>query len=408
VVEAPGTATEARVVAARALLAAAGELSFPRFAGGPGEKQAAALVARRLRDAGLTVRLEGFRASRVALGRLRLLLQGAVAVAAAVFAALAAVGAPGAWLLGAATLGGAALSGRWRRGIEPAFVAEPAIDSVNVTARRPGRVSGAGEAAPARHARTVVLLAHLDSKSSRYATFWTASAAIAMIAWLVVATTASASSAASGGVLPPAVAAIGVVVAAGLLLVSWNPPGDESPGAMDNASGLAVLLDLAATLPRDPRLDGLDLVFLATGAEELGLVGATRWIAAHGPELDRARTVFVNVDSVGVGNVLLAVDVRGTLPDGRSWARALRVAADRAAVRVRRLPFLPGVGVDSMPIGARGFATVSILGDVLGAAARRIHSRRDGIEHLSGEGLHAAARLVEELVVEMARGGTAA
>jgi hypothetical protein len=248
----------------------------------------------------------------------------------------------------------------------------------------------------------VVLLAHLDSKSTRFPTFWPASISIAALVWLIAATAVTAfASLRPETPFPRALAAAGWALAVALLVVAWNPAGNDSPGAMDNASGLAVLLALAEGLPRDETLRGVNLTFLATGAEEIGLAGAMRWIQRHEGELDRARTVFVNVDSVGVGKDLLALDVRGRVGDGRSMRAVLGDAARATNTRLRVLPFLLGVGVDTMPIGARGYATASILGEVLGAASRRIHSARDTIEPLGEAGLAAALTLCAQVVREV-------
>jgi Zn-dependent M28 family amino/carboxypeptidase len=175
---------------------------------------------------------------------------------------------------------------------------------------------------------------------------------------------------------------------------------------MDNASGLAVLLEAAERLPREPALDGVDLVFLATGAEEIGLAGALRWIARHEAALDRRRTVFLNVDSVGVGRGLLALNVAGRAPDGRPVRDVIRAAAAATGVRLRRLPFLPGVGVDSMPMAARGYATVTLLGEVLGGGSRRIHTANDTLAHLGEAALAAAGELVVGIAREIGGKGS--
>lgn len=374
------------------------ELAFPRFAGTAGERRAADLVAARFAAAGLEVAREDFRASRTALPRFRHVVQGGLAGGTALFAGLLVAGASVAWLAGAATIAWALVAGKWRRSIEPAFDTGTLVASANVVGRRASRATPA----PPR----LVFLAHLDTKSTRVPTFWTAAISIAALGWLAAATIASAVMESRQAAVPFAVPLVGLLLASALLVATNNPMGDESPGAMDNASGLAVLLELAGTLPNDPSLERVDLTFLATGAEELGLCGAMRWIQAHEAELDRARTVFVNVDSVGVGRRLLAVDVHGRAPDGRPMQGVVTDVARSERVPLGRVPFLPGVGVDTMPIGARGFATVSILGEVLGAAARRIHSRRDTLDHVSEEGLRTAVRFLEGLAREIARCGS--
>lgn len=68
------------------------------------------------------------------------------------------------------------------------------------------------------------------------------------------------------------------------------------PGADDNASGTAVLLGLArATATRDYQRT---LVFVATGAEEAGLIGMGAYIRAPLWPLEQTRVV-VNFDMVG-------------------------------------------------------------------------------------------------------------
>lgn len=383
------------------LLADVERLAFPRFPGTEGERRAADLVAARMAAAGLHVVREPFRASRTALARLRLLLSGTVAAGVVVFAFLARRGVAEAWIVGVAVLAVAASSSRWRRSIERAFDVGPPLVSENVVGRRP--VGPSSHAAP-----HVVFLAHYDSKSSRYPTFYPAAVILATLGWLVAATAIAGLSALGLTSFPTPLAAIGWTLAGALLILAWNPSGNESPGAMDNASGLAVLLALVETMPRDPSLAHAELTFLATGAEELGLVGALRWIERHETELHPRRTVFLNVDSVGVGEGLLAIDVRGIAPDGRPMKRVVREAARKLGVRLRVLRFVPGAGVDTMPIGIRGFATASILGEVIGAPAWRIHSARDTLEPLREAGLEAALRLCAQVARDTAGVGAAA
>src|SRR5690606_5802955 len=67
-----------------------------------------------------------------------------------------------------------------------------------------------------------------------------------------------------------------------LLVAHWDhfgicaePPAEDiiCNGAIDNASGVAALTEIARRLAKGPRLDR-DVYFLATTAEELGLLGA--------------------------------------------------------------------------------------------------------------------------------------
>jgi acetylornithine deacetylase/succinyl-diaminopimelate desuccinylase-like protein len=73
------------------------------------------------------------------------------------------------------------------------------------------------------------------------------------------------------------------------------------PGAADNASGVATVLRLAERYGDD--LDHFDVWVLLPGAEEGLLLGMRAWMRKHRRELDRARTIFLNVDMVGTGTV---------------------------------------------------------------------------------------------------------
>jgi hypothetical protein len=299
-------------------------------------------------------------------------------------------------LISLALVVSARFAGGWPRWIETGFDRGPMLASENVVARR---------AAPGDAPLRFVVLAHLDSKSARWPTIVPVS--IILVSLLVILTLGVWSLLAGlRGVQPPPVwlsLPLALAVAGGLLLMTRNRSGNESPGAMDNASGVAVLLEAARTLPADPALDQAELVFLATGAEEIGLAGAVHWLRAHAARLEKARTVFVNVDSVGFGRELLALAPRGFAPGGRSMKSVVRAAGRAAGVPVRRLAVLPGVGVDTMPIAARGFACVTLLGRVIGRAAARVHSARDVVGHLAEGGLQDAADVVREIARDVMR-----
>jgi hypothetical protein len=92
-----------------------------------------------------------------------------------------------------------------------------------------------------------------------------------------------------------------------LLLAHWDhfgtcaaPPAPDliCNGAVDNASGLAVLTELAKRLAAGPRLDR-DVYFLATTAEEWGLLGAQAFAENPPVPLDSIVAAF-NLDTVAV------------------------------------------------------------------------------------------------------------
>jgi hypothetical protein len=92
-----------------------------------------------------------------------------------------------------------------------------------------------------------------------------------------------------------------------LFLAHWDgfgicavPPAEDliCNGAIDNASGIAVLTEIARRLSRLPQMDR-DVYFLATTAEELGLLGA--YAFAENPPLPLSQIVAAfNIDSFAI------------------------------------------------------------------------------------------------------------
>jgi hypothetical protein len=132
------------------------------------------------------------------------------------------------------------------------------------------------------------------------------------------------------------------------------------PGANDNASGVAVALSLADAL-RERAPDTLDVWVVLTGAEECISEGMRAFLRAHRDELDRDSTYFLNLDSVGRGDVryetaeglAVSFDLRSRLTEicaaiadadrerenrYRAAAHAHAFATDALPVRLRRYP----------------------------------------------------------------------
>jgi peptidase M28-like protein len=79
---------------------------------------------------------------------------------------------------------------------------------------------------------------------------------------------------------------------------------DAGPGANDNASGVATVLRLLER--HGGRLANFDLWAVFAGAEEAQALGMRAWLRRHRRDLDRRRTIFVDLDKVGAGTVRYA------------------------------------------------------------------------------------------------------
>ncbi|MEE8385520.1 MAG: M20/M25/M40 family metallo-hydrolase, partial [Dehalococcoidia bacterium] len=71
------------------------------------------------------------------------------------------------------------------------------------------------------------------------------------------------------------------------------------PGANDNASGTATVVEMARVLAADGEFD--DVCFLLFGAEEPDLIGSARFVASLTPAQEQTLEAMLNFDMVGVG-----------------------------------------------------------------------------------------------------------
>ena len=76
------------------------------------------------------------------------------------------------------------------------------------------------------------------------------------------------------------------------------------PGANDNLTAVAVLLELARRLREQP-VEGVRVLLVSTGSEESFMEGMRGWVKRHGPSLDPARTRVVVLETLGSPELLL-------------------------------------------------------------------------------------------------------
>jgi hypothetical protein len=174
--------------------------------------------------------------------------------------------------------------------------------------------------------------------------------------------------------------------AAGLLLVfCWV--GNGSPGALDNASGLATILALA-----EAERDRDDVAFLVTDAEELGLVGA-RSIAS------KLNPVFgvINVDGIDDAGSFFVLEKFGIPPRhiAPHLVASLLQAADTMDLPAQRRTVPFGLMLDHLPMARADLPAVTLMRGSF-ASLRRVHQSADNLERISGSGVETAVRLLRE------------
>lgn len=162
-----------------------------------------------------------------------------------------------------------------------------------------------------------------------------------------------------------------------------------SPGANDNASGVAVLLELARTLSARPAR--LPVVFVVFGGEEgrpgpkhLSLAGSLHYTEVMPVEERRNLAAMLNLDMIGHGDALLST-MRINMKKGMHQ-RLLKLAAELGVPA--REHFTPQMS-DSVPFASHGIETGWLWTGVESA----YHSPKDTVEKITPLSLDWAGRL---------------
>jgi len=126
------------------------------------------------------------------------------------------------------------------------------------------------------------------------------------------------------------------------------------PGADDNASGTAVLLEIARVLATTGLRPKRSLLFLSFAGEEQGLLGS-RFYVAHPRHPLSAAKAMINVDHAGVGNGHITVGL-SKLEKAVAQAAAEKVAAGDKLELYGLFP-----GGDHVPFAEAGLPTAAIV-----------------------------------------------
>jgi aminopeptidase YwaD len=176
--------------------------------------------------------------------------------------------------------------------------------------------------------------------------------------------------------------------AGGRVLVGAHLDSVEAgPGATDNASGSAAVLELARVFANRPERERLSFVLF--GAEEWGLWGSRRYVERIGEPGARRLRAMVNLDMVAVGD---RFEIGGSGERSRDLQR--RAIDSAAELGYRASPFDAGGGSDHASFAAAGVPAVMIHW----REDPNYHQPTDTIDKLDPEKLAASTRTVARLV----------
>jgi Zn-dependent M28 family amino/carboxypeptidase len=160
------------------------------------------------------------------------------------------------------------------------------------------------------------------------------------------------------------------------------------PGADDNASGTAIILEVARVLAHLEDKPKRSLLFVSFSGEEQGLRGSRLYVEQPARSLS-GTAAMINVDHAGVGNGRLTVGIQGLPKETALAAGRLAGSADHLDL----YGYFPGG--DHVPFKETGVSTTAI---VSAGSHPHFHQPSDQPQTLKPEVLQRAARYVLALV----------
>lgn len=230
-----------------------------------------------------------------------------------------------------------------------------------------------------------LVVAHRDSKSQMVPILLRSAAGVAIaLVWLALVGLAvlGLTTDIALGTIATVVGVVGGLAALPLVL-SWV--GNDSPGALDNASGVVTLLGVAKRSTDDDEVG-----FLLTDAEELGLAGA-RAAARQIPPVEG----IINVDGIDDRGTFRIMERHGFPRRGSAphLATSLFTAAGVLDLPVERNDLPLGIQVDHIPFFDAKLPALTLMRGER-SALMRVHLKGDHAERTTGAGAADAAALV--------------
>ena len=164
------------------------------------------------------------------------------------------------------------------------------------------------------------------------------------------------------------------------------------PGADDNASGTAVMLEVARALAKAGIHQKRTILFVSFSGEEQGLVGSRLYVGRPVVPLTLTKAM-INIDHAGIGNGRLTVGVTGLEKNVALDAGLTAGLADKLDV----FGFFPGG--DHVPFKEAGVPTVTI---VSGGVHPHFHQPTDTADTINPEILQTVAQYVLTLAWQLA------
>jgi Zn-dependent M28 family amino/carboxypeptidase len=175
------------------------------------------------------------------------------------------------------------------------------------------------------------------------------------------------------------------------------------PGANDNLTAVAVLVALAERLRKQPA-DGLRVVLASCGAEEVIQGGIYGFARRHFPGLDRERTWFINLETLGSPRLIMLEGEGAVVMEDyphRAFRDLIARVADRTGAHLRR-GMRSRNSTDAVIPSRAGYPTATLASMNRHKQLSNYHLMTDTPENIDYRTVRQALMLTEAVARELA------
>ncbi|MFX0077029.1 MAG: M28 family metallopeptidase [Candidatus Hermodarchaeota archaeon] len=176
---------------------------------------------------------------------------------------------------------------------------------------------------------------------------------------------------------------------------------NKSPGALDNASGMAIVFELSSYFIENP-LDNFNIWFCQFSAEELGTMGARVFVDEHENLFKKGKAFQINFDMVSCKNhknnqieYIQSYGIGMHKIYSPILNKYILLAAKEKNIKIKKLHASTGAHSDTVPFRLRKYDAVDIANE---AAIRYTHTVKDTPDKVDPKILFDACILFRETI----------
>ncbi|MFX1312299.1 MAG: M28 family metallopeptidase [Promethearchaeota archaeon] len=177
---------------------------------------------------------------------------------------------------------------------------------------------------------------------------------------------------------------------------------NKSPGALDNASGIAITFELSKFF-KGNLLKNFNIWFCQFSAEELGTMGSRIFVNTYEEQFVKGRLFQINLDMVSCANdkknKLQYLKSYGVLPRKKIaplLSKYLEKVSEEENLKISGFHLSTGAHTDSVPFHLRGYDSVDIT---TRAAGKYAHTIKDTPDRVDPKILQEACLIIQKVIV---------